>query len=266
MHDFGRPCAPTACTSWPVPPGCYTWASRTTSSGGWMSTSAASPPASRLRTTSLGWSTWSSSRTFVTRLPEKKSSKAGVVHGRFACSKSATLPGKTWRIAGSRNHASHDDAHLQFLFSRPARLVILSERAARARAKDLLTPGLQPRLSDGAARARAKDLLSTPAPAPAPPGPRRAGSPASSPNTCATEALRGRRLGTPPVRPGTRPPAASYFRSYPWECRLRYRARCAAGGRHRPPRDGSRATRSRPKDHRRRFARADARDTVAPHR
>src|SRR5881227_2910396 len=41
-------------------------------------------------------------------IAREKSSKAGVVHGRFACSKSATLPGKTWRIAGSRNHASHD--------------------------------------------------------------------------------------------------------------------------------------------------------------
>src|SRR6266516_4840297 len=66
----------------------------------------------RHRPTSLGWSTLSSSRTFVTRLPGKKRSKAGVVHGRFACSKSATLPGKTWRMAGSRNHASHDDLHL----------------------------------------------------------------------------------------------------------------------------------------------------------
>ena len=61
---------------------------------------------------SLGWSTLSSLRTFVTRLPGKRSSKAGVVHERFACSKSATLRGKTWRIAGFRNHASHDDLHL----------------------------------------------------------------------------------------------------------------------------------------------------------
>src|SRR5213082_1570190 len=43
-----------------------------------------------------------SSRTFVTRLPGKRRSKVGVVHGRCACSKSTTLPGKTWQIAGSR--------------------------------------------------------------------------------------------------------------------------------------------------------------------
>src|SRR5256885_5335224 len=112
VHHFGGPCVPTACTSWPVARGCYTWASRTTSSGGWMSTSAASPPASRLRTTSVGSSTLSSSRTYVTRLLGKKRSKAGGAHGRCACSKSATLPGKTWQIAGSRRHASHDDLHL----------------------------------------------------------------------------------------------------------------------------------------------------------
>src|SRR5205823_5970869 len=86
VHQFGRPCVPTACTSWPVARGCYTWASRTTSSGGWMSTSAALPPASRPRTTSLGSSTLSSSRTYVTRLLGKKRSKAGGAHGRCACS------------------------------------------------------------------------------------------------------------------------------------------------------------------------------------
>src|SRR5216117_1333456 len=52
--------------------------------------------------------------------------------------KSATPPGKTCRIVGSGSRGVQRDLHPFFFLSRRGGAVILSERAERARAKDLL--------------------------------------------------------------------------------------------------------------------------------